>query len=206
VTKRSATSHHLRIPPRVQIQRQPLCTPRVVIEPIHTGVYRKLFRAVEGTREFLEPWLPWVPFYDSPDASLRYTEACEADWSAGSALRFYLRFRDEADVIGVITLESCSDLHRHCDLGYWLGKEHTGQGLMTEAAESVIAFAFDTINIHRIRCAAAEENIPSRRVIERLGFIREGVAREAERVKGQWMTHVVYSRLATDPRSLPTPP
>jgi len=166
-------------------------------------MYRKLFRAVEETRAFLEPWLPWVPFYDSPDASLRYTEACEADWSMGAALRFSLRLRDETDVIGVITLESCSDLHRHCDLGYWLGKAYTGRGLMTEAAGRILSFAFETINMHRIRCAAAEENAPSQRVIERLGFAREGVAREAERVKGQWMTHIVYSRLATDPPHLP---
>jgi len=176
----------------------------MLIEPIHTGMYRKLFRAVEDSRGFLEPWLPWVPFNDSPEASLRYAEACEADWSVGSALRLSMRFRDDAEIVGVITLESCSDLHRHCDLGYWLRKEHTGKGLMTEAAGRVISFAFETIKMHRIRCAAAEENAPSRRVIERLGFVQEGVAREAERVKSRWMTHVVYSLLSTDP--LPPPP
>src|SRR5690606_10296595 len=117
--------------------------------PIHTGMYRKLFRAVEDSRGFLEPWLPWVPFNDSPEASLRYAEACEADWSVGSALRLSMRFRDDAEIVGVITLESCSDLHRHCDLGYWLRKEHTGKGLMTEAAGRVISFAFETIKMHR---------------------------------------------------------
>lgn len=188
------------IPPRVQLSRRPLSTERVVIEPLSTGMHRKLYRAVEDSRSFLAPWLPWVPFNDSQEASFRYTEACEADWQTGTALRFALRLRHESPLIGVITLENISDLHRNCDLGYWLRPSHTGRGLMTEAAARVVEYGFERLKMHRIRCAAAEDNLRSQRVIERLGFFREGIAREAERVGGRWVTHIVYSRLETDGR------
>jgi RimJ/RimL family protein N-acetyltransferase len=70
---------------------------------------------------------------------------------------------------------------------------------MTEAATFLLEYAFSSIHFHRIRCAAATDNTSSQKVIERLGFQKEGLAREAERVAGRWVTHVVYSRLASDP-------
>lgn len=191
--------HRLKIPARILLTQKPLVSERLILEPIVPSIHRKLFRAVEDSRGFLEPWLPWVPYNDSVEASLRYAEACETDWRSGTALRFSIRLRDQPDIVGAITLESISDLHRSGDLGYWLRPTVTGQGLMTEAGMLLLDFAFSRVSFHRIRCAAASENIKSQKVIERLGFQREGIARDAERVSGRWVTHVVYARLADDP-------
>ncbi len=196
--KSGSSPPRLKIPARIELSQRPLVTARTIVEPITTSMHRKLFRAVEESRGFLEPWLPWVPYNDSVEASLRYAEACESDWRTGSALRFSIRLRNKPNTIGVITLENISDLHRSCDLGYWLRPSHTGQGLMTEVGRMLLEFAFAEMHFHRVRCAAGTENHRSQGVIERLGFQREGIAREAERVFGRWVSHVVYSRLATD--------
>lgn len=200
-----SSTHRLKIPAPIALTQGPLMSERTVLEPISVSMHRRLFRAVEDSRRFLEPWLPWVPYNDSVEASLRYAEACEADFRNGTALRFAIRLRDQADIIGAITLESISELHRSADLGYWLRPTVTGRGLMTEAATRLLDFAFSSAHFHRIRCAAASDNIKSQKVIERLGFQKEGTAREAERVGGRWVTHVVYSRLATDPAPAPLP-
>lgn len=193
----------LKIPARTELTQHPLMSERTILEPIATNMHRKLFRAIEDSRQFLEPWLPWVPYTDSVEACLRYAEACETDFRNGTALRLSIRLRDQPDLIGVLTLEGISDLHRSGDLGYWLRPTATGRGLMTEAATLLLDFAFSKAHFHRIRCAAAAENTNSQKVIERLGFQKEGIAREAERVGGRWVTHVVYSRLASDPPPLP---
>lgn len=189
----------LQIPLQKALLRSPLSTERLMIEPITNRIARRLYAAVDDSRDSLLPWLPWVPFNDTPKASERYAEASEGDWEAGAALRFYLRLRDKPEVVGAVTLENCVHLHRGCDLGYWLHAECTGKGLMTEAAARVVRFAFEDVGFHRVRCAAGVDNTPSRRVIERLGFTFEGTARDAERVAGRWITHAVYARLATDP-------
>lgn len=188
----------LQIPLQKALFRSPLATDRLIIEPITSRIARRLYTAVDESRDALLPWLPWVPFNDSPKASERYAEACEGDWEAGAALRFCLRLRDKPEVVGAVTLENCVHLHRGCDLGYWLHTGSTGQGLMTEAAGRVVQFAFEDVGFHRIRCAAGVDNTPSRRVIERLGFSFEGTARDAEKVAGRWITHAVYAKLATD--------
>jgi ribosomal-protein-serine acetyltransferase len=89
-------------------------------------------------------------------------------------------------------------LHRSCELGYWLRREYTGRGLMTEAADACVRFAFERMGMHRIRCAAATDNVPSLRVIGRLGFRFEGIARQAEWVGSRWLDHALFAKLATD--------
>jgi ribosomal-protein-serine acetyltransferase len=142
--------------------------------------------------------LPWVPFNNTLEASQRYAEACAADWDAGRAVRLAIRDRKTREFYGVVGLDSCVHLHRSCELGYWLRRDATGRGLMTEAAQACVAFAVGSMGVHRIRCAAATDNFSSLRVIARLGFRFEGIARQAEFVGTRWLDHAVFARLATD--------
>jgi ribosomal-protein-serine acetyltransferase len=188
----------LTIPTRSTLRRSPLETNRTQLCPIEVGDGPELWDAVEGSRWHLERWLPWVPFNNTRDASLRYAEACTLDWDAGRAVRFAIRDKSTNDLLGVVGLDSCVHLHRSCELGYWLRREATGRGLMTEAAKAAVKFAFSAMGVHRVRCAAATDNVPTLRVILRLEFRFEGIARQAELVGSRWLDHAQFARLATD--------
>ncbi len=58
-----------------------------MLVPLELGDGNELWDAVEGSRWHLERWLPWVPFNNAPEASVRYAEACVSDWDAGRAVR-----------------------------------------------------------------------------------------------------------------------
>jgi ribosomal-protein-serine acetyltransferase len=188
----------LSIPARAVLRRAPIETARALLLPIDANDGPELWEAVDGSRWHLERWLPWVPYNSTPDASLRYAEACATDWDAGRAVRFAIRDRTSAGLLGVVGLDSCVHLHRSCELGYWLRREATGRGLMTEAARACVDFAFGRMGVHRMRCAAATDNMPSLRVIGRLGFRFEGIARQAEFVGSRWLDHALFARLSTD--------
>jgi ribosomal-protein-serine acetyltransferase len=188
----------LSIPARPALRRAPIETPRVLLMPVDVGDGPELWEAVDGSRWHLERWLPWVPFNATPEASLRYAEASALDWDAGRAVRFAIRDRATRALLGVVGLDACIHLHRSCELGYWLRLEATGRGLMTEAAKACVDFAFGRMGLHRIRCAAATDNAPSLRVISRLGFRFEGIARQAEWVGSRWLDHALFARLSTD--------
>jgi ribosomal-protein-serine acetyltransferase len=171
----------------------------VLLTPLEPFDAPELWGVVNGSRAYLQRWLPWVPFNTSLEASQRYAEACASDWDAGRALRFGIRERNTGALLGVVGLDTCIHLHRSCDLGYWLKQEASGKGIMTQAASLCVQFALRRMGVHRIRCAAATDNYPSLAVIARLHFRFEGVARCAEYVDSRWIDHAVFARLSTDP-------
>lgn len=171
-----------------------------MLVPIEPPDGPELWEAVQQSRQHLQRWLPWVPYNDSPEASQRYVDACALDWDGARAVRLAVRSLDGQRFLGVVGLDNCVHLHRSCELGYWLRLDACRQGLMSEAAALCLDFAFGRLGVHRVRCAAATDNHASLRVIARLGFHFEGIARQAEFVDSRWVDHAVFARLATDPR------
>lgn len=190
----------LAVPPRFEARARPITTARLLLTPLDGTDTRDFADAVDASRSHLEPWLPWVPFTVDADSAARYTEASAADWDASRACRFAVRERSTRRLVGIAGLEAIVHLHAATELGYWLARDVTGRGLMTEAARAVVEFAFQVVRAHRVRVAAATTNHASLAVIRRLGFHFEGVAREAERCQGRWLDHAIFSLLATDAR------
>lgn len=185
----------LHIVPRTELRASPLQSERVILLPVDPSDAPDIWNAVDSSRAFLQPWLPWVPYQQNPDAAARFAQASAADWDQGRALRFVIRGRADGRMAGIVGLEACVPMHRSCELGYWLRQDASRKGLMTEAARRCVDFGFRRMNAHRIRVAAATGNHPSLRVIARLGFRFEGNARHAEWCDGRWLDHAVFALL-----------
>ncbi len=194
----------LSIPSRSELRARPVTSERLSLTPLEVGDAPELWEVVEASRAWLAPWLPWVPFQKSMDASLRFVEASVADWDTGRALRFTIRDRKSRTLIGVVGLEACVEMHRSCELGYWLRSDASRFGYMTEAATACVDYGFRILGMHRVRVAAATANHPSLRVIGRLGFHFEGIARHAEWCDGRWLDHAVFSMLEHEWRARPS--
>lgn len=83
--------------------------------------------------------------------------------------------RDSGEPIGCIGLQTGDAANlplafREAELGYWLGQPHWGQGLITEAARALIQRAFTELKFDTLWCCANDENIGSKRVMEKCGF------------------------------------
>jgi ribosomal-protein-serine acetyltransferase len=191
----------LTVPTRAELRGHPLESARLVLGPIDVSDSQDLWMAIDASRAHLEPWLPWVPFNSDLEASYRLADASASDWDQGRACRFTIRHRWTRTLLGVVGLETLVHVHRSAELGYWLRKDATGQGTMTEASQLVLAWAFEKMSAHRVRVAAATDNHASLAVIRRLGFRFEGIAREAERCHERWLDHAVFGMLATDSRT-----
>ncbi|MFD7645739.1 GNAT family N-acetyltransferase [Kitasatospora sp. NPDC059795] len=81
-------------------------------------------------------------------------------------------------------------------LGYAIAADSWGQGLASDAARTVVQFAFDELGLHRISAAIGPDNAASIKLVENLGFIREGVLRDHVFTNGSWRDSVLYSVLA----------
>ena len=122
------------------------------------------------------------------------------EFHADRAVRFVLQPGDThadavaAPVWGTINYTNIVRGAFHaCHLGYQVARAQQGQGLMAEALTVTNAFMFDAMRMHRIMANYRPENERSRRLLERLGFVREGLAREYLFIDGGWRDHVLTS-------------
>ena len=86
-----------------------------------------------------------------------------------------------------------------CRLGYRLDAAHTGRGYMTEALLCLIPKIFFYYRLHRIEADILPENLSSLRLVQRLGFTQEGVARGRYFCGGMYRDYLRYSLLSDDP-------
>lgn len=101
-------------------------------------------------------------------------------------------------VIGTCTLYRLEWPHRRAEVGFALRRSSWGKGLAAEALATLIAFAFDRMNLHRLEADADPRNARSLRLLERAGFQREGLLRERYRVSGEVQDAVVLGLLRTE--------
>ena len=83
-----------------------------------------------------------------------------------------------------------------------IGERFAGRGLMTDALAGALPFAFEGLRLHRVSAAVLKHNTASRRVLEKVGFTEEGMARQYLRINGKWQDHVLYGMLSTDARPM----
>src|SRR5262249_40282839 len=80
-----------------------------------------------------------------------------------------------------------------CFLGYSLSKEKEGKGYMFEALMEAIAYVFGKLNLHRIMANYMPHNERSGKLLDRLGFVKEGYARDYLLIAGKWQDHIMTS-------------
>ncbi len=146
----------------------------------------------------LDRWSPPPPAAGfGVDHWARQLPAYEREFEAGTTARWVILepAPGEAVVIGTCNYtQIVRGPFRACVLGYQLGRRHEGKGLMHEALAATLAYAFGELRLHRVMANYRPENVRSGRVLERLGFVKEGYAREYLFIDGAWRDHVLTSK------------
>ncbi len=158
-------------------------------------------------QDHLKQWMPPLPkgFY-----TLDYWRR----WSAGAADLFEkdrsvrMVIRDIADpdgpLLGQVNLNNVvRGAFQAAHLGYHLDREAEGRGLMTEALSLVIGYAFGPFRLHRLMAGYVVGNARSAKVLARLNFRVEGIAKGYLYIDGAWRDHVLTA--LTDPGNRPPP-
>jgi ribosomal-protein-alanine N-acetyltransferase len=154
-----------------------------------------------ANREWLAPWEPSVPVpweqRHTPAAfrAMRRTALRRA--RLGTALPFAIRV--EGRLAGQVTLDNIvRGALRSGFLGYWIDRGVAGRGMASLAVALVCDHAFSEVGLHRVQADIRPQNGPSQRLVERLGFQREGLLRRYLDIDGDWRDHYSYALLAED--------
>ena len=169
---------------------------RVMLRLPHLGDYDAWYHLRSSSRDFLRPFEPRWTEADLGRRvfSLRVKRArIEAEEGTDYSFFVFLSSGGDDRLVGGITL---SNIRRRAaqfvNLGYWMGQPFAGKGLMSEAVAVSLPFVFETLDLHRIHAAFLPGNMPSRRVLEKNGFVEEGFAENYLQIDGRWENHVLF--------------
>lgn len=175
-----------------------LNTERLVITLLKPGMELAMIDFLSANAAHFAPWDPPAP----PDhlEPSRWAAQCKTsltEFEAGSSIRLALSHAAAVDrIIGSANVtQICRGPLQAGILGYRLGRDWEGKGLMQEALKAVLDYLFEVQRLHRIHANYIPTNVRSGRLLARLGFTIEGYARNYLFIDGAWRDHVLTSRV-----------
>ena len=169
-----------------------LHTARLRLRPFTEADADDLY-ALQSNAHVLRYWdsPPWT----EPARAERFLARCRQLAEEGTGARLVLERTTDATFLGWIGLTEWNPDFRSASLGYCLAEAAWGRGYATEAARSVLQWAYETLDLNRVQSEADTRNVASARVLEKLGFVLEGTLREDCIVSGDVSDSWVYGLL-----------
>ncbi len=138
-----------------------------------------------------------LPSVDRPPTFRQSALRMRKDARAGRSLPFVVEYKGA--FVGQLNV---SDIVygalRAAHFGYWIDEEYSGRGIMTTAVALVTDHLLFDLKLHRVEVAIRPENVPSNRLIHRLGFEYEGTRKSYLHINNQWRDHHIYVLLRED--------
>ncbi|CAN5472924.1 GNAT family protein [soil metagenome] len=171
---------------------------RITLKPLSIEMSGEIREFVIHNYNHLAPWFEWL----TPD----YSELDTIDFISRSLSKdpiisgFNFAIIVDGKYAGTIGNHGIDQMHNSSSLGYYLGKEYEGKGIMLNSVRVVIHYLYDELKIERLEIRCNVDNLRSRALPERLGFKLEGQLRNAEKVKGVYRDWAVYGMISDEYR------
>jgi len=174
---------------RMSLPTPTLHTARLRLRPFTDADSEALF-ALHSNVHVLRYW-------DSPpwrerSRAERFIAACRQLAEEGSGARLAIDRVSDGVFVGWCSLSRWNPVYRSASMGYCLVEAAWGHGYATEAARAVLQWAYETLDLNRVQAETDTRNAASARVLEKLGFVREGTLREDCIVNGEVSDSWVY--------------
>jgi len=168
-----------------------LMTPRLCLSRLQPEDWH-IFKTVHQQAATMT-WVSDIP--DEEDIRQRFTERL-VPWQITSfhMLCLVARLRDSGEPIGLFGCSAEWAPHRQAEVGYMLAQAFTGKGYGSEALAALCTFLLDA-EFHKLKALVVEGNWPSRRILEKNGFVLEGTLQDNYLLKGDWVNDWAFGRL-----------
>lgn len=176
---------------------EPILTERLslrILAPEDAGILQVYLLA---NRSHLAYWEPLrTEEYFSLEQCRQRLVGSYLNMEAGSALHLAVFLSGSPQMIGICHFSNIvRGVFQACHLGYAIAKEYQGQGYMREALQAGISHMFQQVGLHRVMANHIPDNLRSAKLLQSLGFEREGYAKSYLKINGRWQDHVLNALL-----------
>jgi ribosomal-protein-serine acetyltransferase len=158
-----------------------------LIEP---SFAKKYFEIVSKEEAYLSQWLAWPPHAKSEDFFLHFVRKSLIDYAEGKGMVCAMIYQGE--LVGNVSFNTINHDLKMAEIGYWLSESYQGNGIITRAVSKLIEIAFSDLQLEKIQISVGDNNLPSRKVCERLGMKLEGIVSNSEYLNGRIISHAIY--------------
>lgn len=152
-----------------------------------------LLALINTNRQHLRQWLPWVDNMQTVADCKAYISQCKKLHNEGSDFAYVIMMNET--LVGRIGIHYIHQHNKFGAIGYWIGEEWQGKGIITKACMAILNFGFETLSLNRIEIKCATGNNKSRSIPERLLFTQEGILRQAEKLHDGFIDLYIYAML-----------
>lgn len=178
-------------------KRPVITTNRLILRLVEKGDLPSLFEVNRDDEVFrYSPRESWK----TPADGKAWFSRIMAYRKSGTTIQFVIVLRDGGRPIGTLAVFHFEESVGSAEVGYVLGRDHWGKGLMKEALAAFVEFAFGRLKLKRLEAEFDPRNLASAKVLERVGFSREGLRRRNYFSKGEVTDTGLYGMLSGDPR------
>jgi ribosomal-protein-serine acetyltransferase len=163
-----------------------------LVEERHIDALQAL---IERNLVHLRSWMPWVHEGASREDLASWVRLSLQRHAEGGG--FYAAIWHRREIAGTLGLE-IDQRQRSAEIGYWLDRDLQGRGVITRSVRAVVGACFGELGLHRVEILCSPQNVRSRAVAERLGFLHEGTLKEAERIGDRYQDLAVFGMLTAD--------
>lgn len=144
-----------------------------LVEPADAA---SLYEQIEKTRPQLAKYMPWGDTTRSVADERKFLEYCQTQIAAQKLWNASILIDGQA--VGMIDLHEIDQANSHADVGYWLGGQYQGNGVMTDCLKKLLEIGFDELKLHKIKLLAEVVNEASNAVAKKVGFQLEGTLKD----------------------------
>ena len=147
--------------------------------------------------EHLAKWEPTraLSYYSAEETKKRIVTGMQ-NFELGTSVSLVGFNEDKTEIIGLCTFSNIvHGAFQACNLGYSISERYQGKGLMFEMLQSAIKYIFAEYNLHRIMANYIPENTRSEKLLFKLGFEKEGLAKSYLKISGKWQDHILTSKI-----------
>ncbi len=139
-------------------------------------------------------YLSWTE-HESEEYTRQYLKFLKSKYKKGEYLDWGITLKSTGKLIGTCGFTSIDLSNSKGEIGYVLNPEYSGNGYATEAVKAVLEYAFFTLKLNRMEARVMEGNLPSVKLLEKIGMTFEGRGEEEIFVKGEYKNILHYSLL-----------
>ena len=172
-----------------------ISTDRLVLRPIVRGDAQDIYE-IFSDRQVMK-FYDFMPF-ESIERAKQQVEFFTTGFEQKTMLRWGIELKESGKLIGTCGFFNFNEDALKAELGYELNSSYQGKGIMTEAIGAILEFIFKGTGINRIEAYVEPENIPSQKLLEKLGFTKEGTLRKFERCRGELIDICVFGLLRNE--------